>query len=550
MKDVMKELAADLKKIVRGDVLADDATLETYSGDYSIFKVRPEAVVFPKDTADIKKLVYWVIENKKTNKNLSLTGRSAGTDMSGGPLNDSIIVEFAKYVNKIKKISADSAVVEPGVYFRDFEKEIAKKGLFYPPYPASKDLCAIGGIVNNNSGGEKTLKYGKTEKYVEELKVVLSDGEEHEFKRLTGKALSTKLKEKGLEGDIYRKLYALLEKNYDVIQKAKPKVSKNSSGYALWNVWDKKTFDITKLIVGSQGTLGLVTEAKLKLLKIKKYNRLVVIFARSLDPVPELVETLLRFDPESIESYDDRTLGLALRFLPALLRFMKGGLFTLLWSFLPEAWMVLRGGLPKMVLLVEFASDDEAEIQKKVQEVKMAVRQFPVQARAVKDDVEAEKYWTIRRQSFNLLHSHVKGKDAAAFVDDLIVRPEAMSEFLPQVNAILDRYKDKLLYTIAGHPGNGNFHIIPLVDLNDPEVRRIIPRVTEEIYKLVFRYGGSMSAEHNDGLIRTPYLELMYGEKIWKLFEEVKRIFDPQNIFNPGKKVGGSAEYSFGHMKL
>ncbi len=549
------ELGA-LTKSFGGEIATDNSSLDTFSHDYSIFEVRPQAVVFPKNTADVEKLVRFASENKKAGEGVSLTGRSAGTDMSGGPLSESVVVEFTKHFNHIREIGGDYVVVEPGVYFRDLEKELNKRGLLYPAYPASKDLCAVGGMINNNSGGEKTLQYGKTEDYVLGLYVVLADGREHYLEPLSGEKLKAKLNEKSFEGDIYRKLYKLIETNYETIKAAKPQVSKNSAGYALWNVCppageagDKKTFDITKLIVGSQGTLGLLTAVKLRLVKAKKYNRLLVIFSKTLEPIPALVEKLLTFGPESIESYDDKTLKLAVKFLPAMLKLMKGSIIKLMFQFVPEAMMLLRGGLPKIVLLVSVASDDESELTEKMKRIEAAAKKSPVQVRLVKSEAEAEKYWTIRRQSFNLLHSHVKGMDAAAFVDDIIVKPEYMPEFLPQVNAIMDRYKDKLLYTIAGHPGNGNFHIIPLADLKDKETREIIPKVTEEIYRLVFKYHGSITAEHNDGLIRTPYLKEMYGDKVIALFEETKKIFDPLGIFNPGKKVGGSLEYSLAHIK-
>ncbi|MGC9603489.1 MAG: FAD-binding oxidoreductase [Minisyncoccia bacterium] len=552
-------ISEEVKKIVEGDVETSDEILTAYSEDYSIFKVKPQAVVSPKNEKDIMALVRFAAEKALKNEPVSLTGRSAGTDMSGGPLSESLIVEFKKYFNHIREIHVPSfgavqdnnsyAVVEPGVYFRDFEKELNKKGLLYPAYPASKDLCALGGMVMNNSGGEKTLEYGKTEDYIEGLHVVLSDGEEHYLKPLSAGELKKKLAEEGFEGDIYRKLYKLIEDNYDAIKAAKPKVSKNSAGYYLWNVWDKKTFDITKLIVGSQGTLGLMTAARLRLVKAKKYSRLAVMFAKSLDPVPALVKDILKFGPESIESYDDKTLGLAIKFLPAMLKMMKGSAVKLFFQFIPELLMLVRGGLPKMVLLVQLTGDDERVLGDSMRQLEMAAKKYPVRVRLVASEAGAEKYWTIRRQSFNLLHSHVKGMYAAPFIDDIIVDPKYMTEFLPQVNAILDRYKDKFIYTIAGHPGNGNFHIIPLVDLKDEETRKLIPKITEEVYQLVFKYGGSITAEHNDGLIRTPYLEEMYGGKIVSLFAEVKKIFDPLNIFNPGKKVNPDMDYALKHVK-
>lgn len=545
----IQNIAARLKESFQGDIVYDEKTLSEYSHDMSLFEVRPQLVVFPKNSADVETLVKFVSQENRRGNHLSLTGRSAGTDMSGGPLTTSVVVEFTKYLNHIGEVTNDHAVVEPGVYFRDFEKVLNQKQLLYPPYPASKDLCAIGGMVNNNSGGEKTLAYGKTEDYIKELRVVLADGKEHTFAPLEPDALEQKLKEPGFEGDIYRKLHALLEQNYDLVQKARPAVSKNSAGYYLWNVWDKKTFDITKLLVGSQGTLGLLTSATLRLIKAKKHSRLMVVFANSLSPVPALVEDLLQFHPESIESYDDKTLGLAIKFMPAMLKIMKGNAIILGLQFLPEFFMLLRGGFPKMVLLVEFTGDDEVELRRRMEEAEHAVQKYPVRTRLIHTASGAEKYWTIRRQSFNLLHSRVKGLYAAAFVDDVIVDPKFMPEFLPEVNKILDQYKKQLIYTIAGHPGNGNFHIIPLVNLHDPQLQKIIPEVTEKIYQLVLRYHGSITAEHNDGILRTPYLKEMYGEKITELFSEVKNIFDPDNIFNPGKKVGGSIQYALEHIR-
>lgn len=552
-----KVILDEIKKFFKGDVTADSSTLDEYSKDYSIFKVRPQLVVFPKDAEDVKNLVKFVAQKKKKNKGLSLTARSGGTDMGGGPLNESIVVSFTKYFNRIKEIvsgpSAFSgqayAVVEPGVYFRDFEAELDKRGLMYPPYPASKDICALGGMISNNSGGEKTLRYGKTEDYVEKLKVVLSDGEEHVFSPLTKSELQNKIKERSFEGEIYRRLFKLIEGNYDLVKSAKPDVSKNSAGYSLWNVWDRKVFDITKLIVGSQGTLGIVTEAKLKLVKKKKYTRLIVVFAKTLDPVPELVKAVLPFSPESIESYDDKTLEFVVRFLPELFKLMGGNIFKVGFQFLPEILMILKGGFPKMVVLIEFASDNEDELNSKLREVINELKKFKVRITFAKSEEERKKYWIIRRQSFKLLHGHAKDKEAVPFVDDVIVKPEYMPEFLPKINQILDEYKDKLIYTIAGHPGDGNFHIIPLADLKDPEVKEIIPDIIKRVNDLVFKYKGSITAEHNDGLIRSPYLKDMYGEKIYSLFEEVKKIFDPQGIFNPRKKVGGNLSYSFEHLK-
>ena len=251
----MDEIKKEIQSFLKGDALDDDETLSKYSKDYSLFQIKPKLVVFPKNSEDLKNLVNFAVRKKKSNSAVSLTARSAGTDMTGGPLNNSIIVEFTKYFNRIKEIKDDYAVVEPGVYFSDFEKNLESYGLFYPPYPASKDLCAIGGMIANNSGGEKTLAYGKTEDYVQKLKTVLNDGNEYEFSPLSKTELEEKIKIPGFEGKIYRELYELISKNYDLVKKARPNVSKNSAGYALWDVWDGKTFNIAKLIVWNHTTI-------------------------------------------------------------------------------------------------------------------------------------------------------------------------------------------------------------------------------------------------------------------------------------------------------
>lgn len=549
------DLKNEIKAFLKGDVSDTEEDLEKYSKDYSMFKVRPQIIVFPKDIDDLQSLVRFVEKKKAAGENISLTGRSAGTDMTGGPLSEGIIVSFTKYFNHIKEITDSYVRVEPGVYFRDLEKELIAKGLLYPPYPASKDLCAMGGIVNNNSGGEKTLAYGKTEDYVRELTLVMSDGEKHVIKPLAGAELEAKLEEQNFEGEIYRKLHQLIETNYNLIQKSKPDVSKNSAGYYLWNVWDKdkKVFDLTRLIVGSQGTFGLLAEAKLGLIKAKKHSRLAVIFLKDLQWAADVVVEVLKFNPESIESYDDKTLQVAVKLWRQIIRSMKGNVISLAWQFLPEMWMVARGGMPKMIMLVEITGDDEKELVAKLGQLKADVEGFArthqgIQVRALQTEKDEQKYWVIRRQSFSLLHDNTTGLDTAPFIDDFVVKPEYMAEVLPKVNAILDKYSKDLIYTIAGHPGNGNFHIIPLMNLKEEHVRALIPVISDQVYRLVLQYHGSITAEHNDGLIRSSYLELMYGKEMVGLFMEVKKIFDPDNIFNPGKKVNASLDYSMKHM--
>lgn len=539
--------ADEIKKIIKGDVWADDATRAKYSHDASLFELRPEVVVAPKDVEDLQNLVTYVADRREKGEEISLTARSGGTDMSGGALSESIVLDFTKYFNRIKNISNFSAAVEPGVYYRDFEKETLKHNLILPSYPASKELCALGGMVANNSGGERTPAYGKTENYVYELKVILSDGKEYIIKPISKSELQKKIAEGGFIGRLYGKVYDLVRKNDKVLKSAKPDVTKNSAGYALWNVWDGETFDMTKLFVGSQGTLGIITDIKVRLVQPKKYSKMVVVFLRNLDPLSDIISAVREFKPESFESYDDNTLKLAIRFIPDLIRVLKPkNILKLAWDFLPEAGMALTGGLPKLVLLAQLTGDSEEEVYKNAAQLTEKIRSFKVKCRLIRDEREAGKYWVIRRESFNLLRKHVKDKRTAPFIDDFIVRADKIPQFLPRLNAILKKYD--IFYTIAGHVGDGNFHIIPLMNLTDFRSKEIIRRLSDEVYSLVIEFKGSITAEHNDGLIRTPYLEKMYGVEVYSLFKDIKKIFDPLNIFNPGKKVDGDLNYAFNHL--
>ncbi len=537
-------LKEELNHIIQGNIVDNAKTLANYSHDASLLEVTPKLIVYPSNVEDIKKLVMFAT----THKGVSLTARSGGTDMTGGPLSDSLILDMTRHFGRIKNVTENEAITEPGVYYRDFEKATLKHNRLLPSYPASREICTVGGMVANNSGGEKTLTYGKTERYVKELKMVLADGNEYTIKQLNKIELENVMRKRTFEGKLYREIYKLIEKNRVAIDAAKPNVSKNSAGYALWNIWDGETFDLTKLFVGSQGTLGIITEITFKLVTPKKHHTLLVLFINDFKKLGDVVNMVLKEKPESFESFDDRSLKLALRYVWELVALIKPkNIFSLAWQFLPEAWMVLTGGVPKLILLAEFTGDSEKETRSKAFEAQAALKKFGIKTRITQSEEETRKYFVMRRESFNLFRHHLKNVRTAPCIDDIIVRPESLPAFIPEVEKILQSYK--LIYTIQGHVGDGNLHIIPLMRLDDPKTRKIIPELMDKIYALVLRYKGSITAEHNDGLIRSPYLKQMYGEEIYGLFEKVKALCDANGIFNPGKKVGSDINYTLDHLR-
>lgn len=545
-----QNLLDELRQSFSGDIATDAETLDTYSHDASLFEVKPQVVVFPKDAKDVQTLVQFVAKHKKDHPELSLTGRAAGTDMGGGSINDSISVAFGKYFNHPASFTDSVATVEPGLFYRDFEVETLKRNLIFPSYPASKGLCAMGGIVNNNSGGEKSLQYGKTEKYIRRIKVVLADGNVYELKPLNEEELKKKMEQQDFEGNMYREMYKLITDNWDMISKAKPAVTKNSAGYFLWNVWDpeKKIFDLTKLWVGAQGTLGLMLEADLQLVSVKKHHEMEVIYLHDMSHLGDIIDAVLPLEPESFESYDDNTLMLALRYFPEFIHQL--GVFGLVQAglaFLPAFLDMMVGKLPKLILQIDFASDDPEELKAKITTLREKLKPLHPQTTVAVDNQE-KKYWLVRRESFNLLRNKIRNKHTAPFIDDFVIQPHHIAEVIPQVTDILKQHPE-FLFTVAGHVGDGNFHIIPLVDIQNPKVRAAIPEISDKVYAIVAKYKGSITGEHNDGLIRSPYLETMYGKDIVNLFEQTKKVFDPENMFNPRKKVGATLQYALDHIR-
>jgi FAD/FMN-containing dehydrogenase len=535
-----------------GDIDDSIEKRDTYSHDASLFEMMPQLIVAPRNVKDVQRLVKVTNDTKTQIKDLSLTARSAGTDMSGGAVNDSVIIDFNKYLNKFEDIDGASAQAQPGMFYRDFEKKTLRHRLLMPSFPASRELCTIGGMVANNSGGELSLRYGKTEKFVQELKVVFGDGKEYTVKPLNKSELKKKMTQKTYEGAVYRKIFKLVEGRYDEIKAAKPNVSKNSTGYNLWNVWDRETgvFDLTQLIVGSQGTLGLVTDIRFKLVPEEPFSGVLVAFMnkRNLKQLGLLIKEVVAQHPTSFEAFDNYTLMFSIKFFPFFRKTLGWrGLIKLAIQLIPDALILLKG-IPGMVLLIEFTGQSQAEVDQKIRHMHALLKDNRLQA--IEENNTAAKAWkyrVMRRESFNLLRKKVKDKHTAPFIDDFVVPPVHLPEFLPKLRKIINKYQ--LTATVAGHMGDGNFHVIPLMKIEDPKERAKLQPTMKEVNELVLKYGGSLSGEHNDGMIRGPWLTQMYGPKIVGYFKDVKEIFDPENIFNPHKKTDASWDFSMKHIR-
>lgn len=548
---LMSKLADELSKIVDGEISNSKKDIDFHSHDASMFELVPELIIYPKDSEDLKKIVSYVSDNKSKKPELSITVRSGGTDMTGGAINNSLILNMTKYFNKIIEVGSKEATVQPGVFYRDFEPATLSHDALMPPFPASRELCSVGGMVANNSGGEKSLEFGKTEDFVKELKVVLSDGNEYVIKPLEKDELEEKIKQNNFEGKIYKQLFELLEKNYETLKQAKPKVSKDSTGYHLWSVWEpkKEIFDLTRLFTGSQGTLGIITEIKFKLVPAPKESGSLIIFLNHLDNLGEVIKKVLSHKPATFEGFDNYTLKLSFRLFFDFKKTLGWKQTANLGLQLLPSLVNFRRGIPKMVLIAEFTGKTDEEVAERVRALHRDMVEFGHDALFEENETEEKemKFKIMRRESFNLLRNKVKDKHTAPFIDDLVVPPKHLPKFLPELRKIINKYK--LIATVAGHMGDGNFHIIPLMKFELASERDKIEPVMREVNDLVLSYGGSMSGEHNDGMTRGPWLENQYGPEVLKLFRQVKNILDPKNIFNPHKKTDADWEFSMNSLR-
>lgn len=545
----MDELIPKLRKLLSGEVLSDETSRLTASHDASVYEVIPELVVKPLDTKDVEKLVAFVAKNKMTHPKLAITPRSAGTDMSGASIGSSIVVSMTDHFNKIESLDGTLLKTQPGVYMRDIDPLLLRHDLHLGCVPASRAINTIGGMVGNNSGGERSLQYGNTERWVRELKVVFADGNEYTVKPLNRKQLEKKLKETTYEAALYRKVYELIEANYDLVKNARPHVNKNSMGYNLWSVWDRDTgiFDMTRLITGSQGTLGIITEITMEAVPKAPHSGLLLAYLPSIKNLGDVIATVMHHEPATFEGFDNITFNLGIRYFKTFRKQLGTKEWLRQQAILLKSVAKFKGHIPSMFLMIEFDGQTEGEVLDKISILHDDLKSFKLKMDIEADEASSAPFWRIRRAALSLLQNQVHGRYASPFIDDMAVPPRYLPEFVPQLRKVIRKYK--LPATIQGHFGDGNFHVIPLMDIAGKNDQAKLEPVMRELIPIVLKYGGTMAGEHNDGMVRGPWLPAMFGQSMFEIFKEAKEIFDPQYIFNPHKKTDASWEYSMSHIR-
>lgn len=519
----MNKVAHYLQEHLVGEVIVGDDARRHFSTDSSIFEVVPSIIAYPRNENDVRKTARFTWQLAERGRIIPITARGAGTDQSGAALGRGVILVFPAHMNKILELDtkAGTVTVEPGLNYAKLQQTLHTHGKFLPPFPASIEYSTIGGAVANNAGGIKSVKYGTTQNYVDSLRVVLANGEVIQTKRLSKRELGKKMGLATFEGEVYRALDALIEENQDIVKNSSLGLPKNTAGYNLAAIKAKDgSFDLTPLFIGSQGTLGVVTEISLKTEAYNPASTLIAAFCDDAAVMQEVVQELKKLPkpPSSIEMVDNKLLNYVNQFNPNQLR------------------NIVKQPFPRFALLVEF---DDISVKTQSRMAKKAGKildKHMLTYKVESDEIEVEQLWKLRQSVASVMAHGSNSAKAVPIIDDGIVPVERVAEFIQKVYELFEGYR--LPVTMWGHVGEGNLHVQPLLDLSQLGDRQRVFRILEDYYSLVIEFGGSTSGQHNDGRLRGPYLKKLYGEEAYNVFKRVKSIFDPYNTLNSGVKIG------------
>lgn len=526
MFNLDKNIFKELHKSLSGELYADKLATTLYATDASVYRKIPMAVAFPKTEKDIKALIIFAKKN-----NLGLIPRTAGTSLAGQCVGDGIVVDVSKYFTSILHLDKEKkqVTVQPGVIRDELNLFLAPHGLFFGPNTSTSNRCMIGGMVGNNSSGTTSIQYGVTRDKVVAMKTILSDGSEAEFKSISKTDFEHKTKFKTLEGKIYKKLYKEL-KNKEVQDEIrdnfpKPEIHRRNTGYAVDALLDADIFggaqelNLCKLLSGSEGTLAFTTAVTLQLDSVPpKLTAMVVTHYQSLDDCLSDVAPLMEHQLYTCEMMDK-----------VILDCTKNNRSQLENRFFVE-------GDPAALLMLEVRSETEKDLEEQLARLMSAItKSNRSYANPILRAGDINKALELRKAGLGLLGNIVGDMKAVACIEDTAVALADLKDFIGEFTEIMDAYGQKAVY--YAHAGAGELHLRPILNLKKSEDVGLFRSITTDVALLTKKYKGSFSGEHGDGIVRAEFIPLMIGERNYELLKRIKVIFDPTNLFNPGKIV-------------
>lgn len=524
---ISNSILQKLSKQIEGDLYFDHISKVLYATDASAYREMPLAVALPKSKNDLQKLVRFANTN-----HCSLIPRGAGTSLAGQVVGSGIIVDFSKYLNRIIEVNAEEkwARVEPGVVLSELNIHLQKFGLMFGPETSTANRCTMGGMLGNNSCGLHSLVHGSVREHILEVTSFLSDGEEVVFGELSSDEFQEKLGGISHESKIYKHIDKILSDSANIEEIRKqypdPSVPRRNNGYALdqlanmqpYNA-EGEPFNLCKLIAGSEGTLALVAEMKLNLVPLPPKEKAVLcIHFEKLTDAFKANLIGLKYHPAAIELMDKTIMNLT----KGVLNLQKNRFFI--------------DGEPEAILIVELWSDNKDEIIELAKAIEAEMRSsgfgyhFPLVWGA-----DIQKVWGLRTAGLGVLSNMPGDAKPVSVVEDTAVPVEKLPDYLNDFQQLLDQHNLKAVY--HAHIATGELHLRPVLNLKDAEDVKLFRIVATETAKLVKKYGGSLSGEHGDGRLRGEFIPFMLGDIVYQLLKELKRTWDPNNIFNPGKII-------------
>ena len=523
MKVALNRLSSELE----GDLYYDDLWRSIYATDASVYRMLPSAIAYPKTETDIKTLIAFARENKT-----SLIPRAAGTSLAGQVVGDGIVVDVSKFLTKIISVdeSARTVIVQPGVIRDDLNRFLEPYGLFFGPNTSTSNRCMIGGMVGNNSSGTTSIKYGVTREKVLKIKSILSDGSEAIFSKISRTEFKEKIGLDTLEGEIYRTLKKELAST-QVQQRIKdhfpkPEIHRKSTGYAIDEIITSNVFsdspedlNLCKLLTGSEGTLAFTTEITLQLdpLPPKK----AVMVAAHFDSVEKCLQAVVPAMSHSLFTCEMMD-KIILDCTKSSLKYKENRFFI--------------EGDPAAILMLELRTNDADELTNQTAELIKTLEDSNLcYALPVLRNEAIEMALELRKAGLGLLGNMVGDEKPVACIEDTAVAVEDLADYINEFTTVMKGYGQRAVY--YAHAGAGELHLRPILNLKTKEEVVLFRKITEDVAKLVKKYGGSISGEHGDGRLRAEFLEQMIGSDNYKLLERLKTTFDPNNILNPGKII-------------
>lgn len=511
-----------LKQVrIRGEISADSAIRTVFSTDNSIYQVTPTAVIFPHDAEDLRQIV--ALAATGGFPGVALSPRGGGTGTNGQSLTGGVVVDTSRHMNRILSLDVNNRLVtvQPGVVLDQLNHHLAQFGLFFPPTVSTASRATIGGMIATDASGKGSRRYGKTSDYIHAMDVVLSDGSSFAVRAVSEAELEELVGRDDLVGRLYREVLRVVTENRDLIEKTFPKMNRGLTGYNLAGVYDGSNFDLTRLLAGSEGTLALTSAVTLRVLAQPRHRAVVAVAYDTFTNCLEDTARLLTADPLAIEIVDEKVLCLA----------SKDPIGNQIQELIGERPLAEIGGLS----IIELTADTPSGLARAVADLcclLVSGQHGILSSSATQDPAKVKEVWEFRKRAVGLLAKKGGQRQGVPFVEDTAVPPERLAEYIAEFRGLLDSYG--VDYGMFGHADVGCLHVRPMLDMREPGDAALIRPISDAVAELTLKYGGLLWGEHGRGF-RGEYSPFFFGPKLYEELCEIKRAFDPQNLFNPGK---------------